>query len=501
MEVLSRLLDKAEFDGAYRLHPLCTSPKLTHLLFADDLLIFSDGSCATAGIKTVLSNFKAWSGLDTNESKSEIFYGGYSDIQVSVLSDLSGFKRGAFPTKYLGLPLSPKKISSATLQPFLDRITAKLHSWTVKYLSFAGKVRLIYSIIYGMVNFWSSVFVLPKRFYARVDSLCSAFLWKNSTSSAAGARVSWTDICKSKKEGGLGLRKLEDFEMVFRLKRLWQFFSCSGSLWVPWLSNNTFGGRSIWLINDSPRFSWTVRSMLQLRQDLHSYLRCSIGDGSSALFWYDYWTELGPLHQMFGTVGPRSLRIPLTATVSQAVRNGHWNLPPARSELAVTLHIVLSTTPVPNEANGKDVYLWRHRTGGFGKSFVSRVTWELLRNPSPIVPWQSVVWFREEIPRCSFIAWTSYLGRLPTKDRLISWGITVQPGCVLCASADESHSHLFFECSFAAAVWFRFCGRHLTSPPASLSSMVDLCSHLQGPHVQMAVSILKLLNQVIIYHL
>ncbi|KAG2323081.1 hypothetical protein Bca52824_016294 [Brassica carinata] len=135
--------------------------------------------------------------------------------------------------------------------------------------------------------------------------------------------------------------------MVFRLKRLWQFFSCSGSLWVPWLSNNTFGGRSIWLINDSPRFSWTVRSMLQLRQDLHSYLRCSIGDGSSALFWYDYWTELGPLHQMFGTVGPRSLRIPLTATVSQAVRNGHWNLPPARSELAVTLHIY-SKAPQPS---------------------------------------------------------------------------------------------------------------------------------------------------------
>lgn len=251
MEVLSRLLDRAESEGSYQLHPLCSSPKLTHLLFADDLLVFSDGSqSSTDGIKAVMNRFREWSGLDTNQAKSEIFYGGYSDTQVAVLSNLSGFCRGEFPTRYLGLPLSPKRISAVTLQPFLERITAKLHSWTVNFLSFAGKVTMIYSVIYGMVNFWSSVFVLPKWFYAKVDSLCSGFLWKNSTSSASGARVSWDSICKPKAEGGLGLRKLEEFELVFRLKRVWLFFYGSGSLWVPWLSNNRFGGRSLWLVDD-----------------------------------------------------------------------------------------------------------------------------------------------------------------------------------------------------------------------------------------------------------
>lgn len=121
MEVLSRLLDKAETDGHFTLHPLCSTPKLTHLLFADDLLVFFDGSrTSTEGIKTVMNRFKDWSGLDINESKSEIFYGGYSETQVSDLSGLSGFRHGEFPTRYLGLPLSPKKISAATLQPFLD---------------------------------------------------------------------------------------------------------------------------------------------------------------------------------------------------------------------------------------------------------------------------------------------------------------------------------------------------------------------------------------------
>lgn len=74
------------------------------------------------------------------------------------------------------------------------------------------------------------------------------------------------------------------------------------------------------------------------------------------MFWYDYWTELGPLHLLFGSTGPRSLRIPLTATISKAARNGHWNLPPARSDIAETLQIILSTTPVPSAANGSNVY-------------------------------------------------------------------------------------------------------------------------------------------------
>lgn len=306
MEVLSRLLDKAESDGLYRLHPLCSSPKLTHLLFGDDLLVFSDGSrSSTAGIRDAMLQFKEWSGLDTNHAKSEIYYGGYSNTQATFLCDLSDFRRGAFPTRYFGLPLSPKRISATTLQLFLDRITSKLHSWTVKFISFAGKVTMIYSVIYGMVNFWSSVFVLPKWFYAKLDSLCSGFLWKNNITSAAGAKVSWINICRPKADGCLGIKNLEDFEMVFRLKRLWLFFYGSrSSLWVQWLTNNRFGGRSLWLMNDSPRFSRTVRSMLQLKQQLLQFLRCSVRDGTSALFWYDYWTELGPLHLMFGSMDP-----------------------------------------------------------------------------------------------------------------------------------------------------------------------------------------------------
>ncbi|CAH2069305.1 unnamed protein product [Thlaspi arvense] len=102
-----------------------------------------------------------------NPTKSEIFFGGYAATEAARLSNLSGFKVGCFPTRYLDLPLNLQRISFSTLQPFIERITNKLHSWTAKSLSFAEKTTLISSVIYGMVNFWSAVFALPKRFYEK----------------------------------------------------------------------------------------------------------------------------------------------------------------------------------------------------------------------------------------------------------------------------------------------------------------------------------------------
>ncbi|CDY53615.1 BnaA01g25580D [Brassica napus] len=119
-------------------------------------------------------------------------------------------------------------------------------------------------------------------------------------------------------------------------------------------------------------------------------------------------------------------------------------------------------------------------SGAFGNTFSSKVTWERMRVPSPLVQWHSVAWFREEIPRCSFIAWTAFLRRLPTRDRLISWGLNVQPGF---------------------ATWTRFCGRFLATPPATLDAVVVLCQHFPGPHARRAVAVMKLINQVIIYNI
>ncbi|KAL4347029.1 hypothetical protein GQ457_17G017510 [Hibiscus cannabinus] len=46
------------------------------------------------------------------------------------------------------------------------------------------------------------------------------------------------------------------------------------------------------------------------------------------------------------------------------------------------------------------------------------------------------------------------LNRLPTQDRLSSFGMQVETGCVLCGREHEWRDHIFFDCAFSRKVWF-----------------------------------------------
>lgn len=153
----------------------------------------------------------------------------------------------------------------------------------------------------------------------------------------------------------------------------------------------------------------------------------------------------------------------------------------------------------PSASRGPDKYVWRNDADHYVPKFSTRATWNRTRVASHPVPWHKLIWFKEEIPRCSFIAWQAILGRLPTRDRLASWGLTVPLSCVLRSSGIESHDHIFFQCPYAVAIWIHFCASYLAAPPPSLLSCTALLD--QGPLASTpgAQSVLKLLLQVITY--
>lgn len=312
--------------------------------------------------------------------------------------------------------------------------------------------------------------------------------------------MSWENICRPKQEGGLGIRRLEEFQAVFELKRVWTFFSESGSIWVAWLKSNVFVGQSFWTAaEDSSRFSPTVKRMLKVRPLVTDLMRCNIGDGKSVSFWYDWWTDFGPLVSMFGERGPRELQIPLDSTVCNATQNGFWSLPPARSEEAETLQLVLTTMEAPLESRGGDRFLWRNGPCSYLPKFSSKGTWNFIRQVSPTVPWSKLIWFKEEIPRCTFVTWLAIQARLPTRDRLVSWGMNVPAACPLCLDGLETHDHLFFTCDFSKQVWDCFTGWMLPTTPASFDSLLSLIDHQRFVTYRGGRSVLKLLLQVIVY--
>jgi len=116
------------------------------------------------------------------------------------------------------VPLTSKKMTKQDYKPLLDKILSRFSSWTVRHLSFAGRLQLIQSVIYSIISFWASIFLLPNQCLLEIERMCSAFLWSGKHESARGAKVSWDSVCTPKEYGGLGLRRLQPWNKVLGLK-------------------------------------------------------------------------------------------------------------------------------------------------------------------------------------------------------------------------------------------------------------------------------------------
>lgn len=295
MQVLTKLLDKAALERRIGYHPYCKDLNLTHLCFADDVIVFSDGKKSSIeGVLDVFKEFAKISGLSISLEKSTLFLAGvHENDSVEILGQFP-FEAGSLPVCYLGLPLLSKKMSASDYAPLLARIRSQISSWTARHLSFAGRLQLIGSVLYSLTNFWMSAFRLPKQCIQEINSLCSAFLWSGLVLSTQKAKIAWSDVCKPKEEGGLGLRSLEEVNRVSCLKLIWRIFSARFSLWVQWIHRYLIRKDSFWSVKETSSLgSWMWKKLLQLRPIALQFIKMEINSGSSTSFWFDQWSPFG----------------------------------------------------------------------------------------------------------------------------------------------------------------------------------------------------------------
>ena len=163
MEVLSRILKKTEEGGfiqGFHAGPsISTDICISHLLFADDTILFYDASREQIlSIRLVLTCFQAFTGLKVNVEKSEIVpIGEVSNIQT--LANILQCKMGSLPMLYLGMLLGTSYKTASIWNPILERMEKKLSSWKRLYLSKGGRLTLLKSTLSSLPN------LLPFPFY------------------------------------------------------------------------------------------------------------------------------------------------------------------------------------------------------------------------------------------------------------------------------------------------------------------------------------------------
>ncbi|GJZ39109.1 RNA-directed DNA polymerase, eukaryota, reverse transcriptase zinc-binding domain protein [Tanacetum coccineum] len=107
MDVFSLMLNRriAE-DGRFKFHWRCEKVSLSHLYFANDLMIFSKADKNSVSIiKSAIGEFNNASGLKPNINKSIIFFGNVPGHLKDSILKIMPFSVGSLPIRYLGVPL------------------------------------------------------------------------------------------------------------------------------------------------------------------------------------------------------------------------------------------------------------------------------------------------------------------------------------------------------------------------------------------------------------
>ncbi|XP_060178152.1 uncharacterized protein LOC132608097 [Lycium barbarum] len=235
MEYLSRVLKTMSMLLDFKFHPMCKSLKLNHLIFADDLMIFYKGEVKSVSrVKEALAHFSATTGLVANMDKSCLFLAGMDDAEKNQLLNLTGFAKGEFPIRYLGLPLSAKKW---------------IHS------------------------FWGSVFILPQSIVKEVDRLCRDYLWGSKSEKRKIPLVSWETVCFPKKLGGLNVKGCGTWNVASVGKLLWQLALNKESLWMKWVHGIYIKTDTIWRHKAPLDSSWYWRKINALKDRMQHWYR------------------------------------------------------------------------------------------------------------------------------------------------------------------------------------------------------------------------------------
>lgn len=220
--------------------------------------------CTVTHIAKALEDFHQTTGLHANMTKSRIYFGGCDALRQNQCLSVLGFQEADLPISYLGVPITAGRMSKLECRGLADKIMTRLHIWSTRSLSFAGRAQLINSVIFGMFNYWASIFILPQALIDQITRACRNFLWGGTADYKKPPYISWDTICLPKKFGGLGLKHFGLWNKACMAKLVWMIAMKKDNLWVKWVHGKYLHDRP-WTSYTPPRIAvGTERNCLWL---------------------------------------------------------------------------------------------------------------------------------------------------------------------------------------------------------------------------------------------
>ncbi|PKU80900.1 Putative ribonuclease H protein [Dendrobium catenatum] len=416
MDGLSSSLHSPHFSGLS-----FNGVDINHLMYADDLLVFGKSEVVNVNfLKNALYEFGRASNLHINPSKSSILFA-KDTSSANDIAEILGIENLNTYLIYLGLPISPKRLNASHFQPLLDKVTALLAGWKVKFLSFAGRLQFLKFSISSTLAYWIRGSIIPKGCRSLITKLCSKFMLHGNIEDRKLHLIAWHNISKPKSCGGLGILSFDAFYYAVICSFIWRWFN-NPSLAISWLKakyESPFKSSSI----SASKF-W--KGICDVASKIKTDITFSVGGNCNFSFNWDPWMDglsLGDIAY--------DARLNFKM-VDGFILNGVWALP---DFLSPQLSAVVLNVPIQEHSG----ITWAGSVNPTFKSFCN-----LFYSTLEEVDWHRFIWHKKSSLKFASYAWMTITHKLKCADVLIKRGMIVSAACSFCANMTENHNHIFF---------------------------------------------------------
>ncbi|KAK4387778.1 putative mitochondrial protein [Sesamum angolense] len=435
-ESLSALFREAADRGSVPGVAICSgAPRISHLLFADDTMVFSPANVPTVhAICQILNVYKLASGQEINLHKSSAVFSRNTPLDIQRdLAQALGLRLENKHELYLGLPAVAFRSKRALFAALKDRIWNRIQGWHEKTLS----------------------------------------------------QAAWDKMCKSKLQGGLGFRNLEAFNLALLAKQLWRLLSRPESLVCRVLKAKYFPLTHLFDAQLGARPSFTWRSIMAAMQLFRSGCRWRIGTGHSVNIWTDPWLPRSP---SFRVITPRPSHVHVVWVHDLISEDLHdWNVELIRAMFWPEDRDLILQTPL-SLVGSVDLLVWHYSKNGI---FSVRSAYHLALSMSvkasssgtgwPLQLWHKV-WQAPAPNKVKLFIWRAIRNILP-RQAICRGAFLMTISHALFESVSEGPIHTFFHCAFARQVWALSNVRWhiLDSSPLSMEEWItDLSAKLSS---------------------